>query len=450
MQAGFRKGRGCRDNILILTLAINHLLKNASKDTTAGIITYIDFVAAFDSINHSYMLESLKRYGVPLKYIRLVRAIYTSIAVRVRMQEVGGTRSYSRPVAIRRGAIQGDIPSPIAFLVALDRLLREHGGLETGLPITPALTLSDLEFADDAALANTCTLTASNRITNLDAGGRAEAGMSISRPKTKAQHIRHKDTVSDTTEADITNLPPEKQFKFKCPRCDRVFPSNAGMQVHIGRWCKGRRRKKQPSRKGTVADRIISRMKVEKHQDTLPKVMMGNEALDNVYSMVYLGAEIAGDGDQKVTLKHRCDIAWGRFAEHRRALTTTKLPTSLRFRLYAVLVISTMAYGADAWLFTQEIRKSLNGVSSKMLSSVTRRTIHEEARNPSFDAVQHVLKRRRAYLGHILRMSEDRTVRRYLTELSPAQRPFIPGSLLDDTDFRNINSAIDSARNREL
>ena len=85
-----------------------------------------------------------------------------------------------------------------------------------------------------------------------------------------------------------------------------------------------------------------------------------------------------------------------------------------------------------------------------MLSSVTRRTIHEEARNPSFDAVQHVLKRRRAYLGHILRMSEDRTVRRYLTELSPAQRPFIPGSLLDDTDFRDINSAIDSARNREL
>ena len=55
MQAGFRKGRGCRDNILILTMAINHLLKNVeSKNQTAGIITYIDFVAAFDSIKHSY------------------------------------------------------------------------------------------------------------------------------------------------------------------------------------------------------------------------------------------------------------------------------------------------------------------------------------------------------------------------------------------------------------
>ena len=114
--------------------------------------------------------------------------------------------------------------------------------------------------------------------------------------------------------------------------------------------------------------------------------------------MVYLSAKIAGDGDQKVTIKHRCAIARGRFVEHRRALTSTKLPTSLRLRLYAVLVISTMVYGADAWLFTQKIRKSLNGVSSKMLSSVTRRSIHEEAWNPSFDAVGHVLKRRRAYL----------------------------------------------------
>ena len=102
---------------------------------------------------------------------------------------------------------------------------------------------------------------------------------------------------------------------------------------------------------------------------------MGNEALDNVYSMVYLGAEIASDGDQKVTFKHRCDIAWGCFAEHRRVLKSTKLPTSLRLGLYAVLVISTMVYGAVAWMFIQETRKSLNGVSSKMSFSVTRRSL---------------------------------------------------------------------------
>ena len=50
----------------------------------AGIITYIDFVAAFDSIYHSYILKSLKQYNVPLKYVRLVAAIYQNASVRVR------------------------------------------------------------------------------------------------------------------------------------------------------------------------------------------------------------------------------------------------------------------------------------------------------------------------------------------------------------------------------
>ena len=53
MQAGFRKERGCRDNILILVTAINHLLSRAESDSkTMGVITYIDFTAAFDSILH--------------------------------------------------------------------------------------------------------------------------------------------------------------------------------------------------------------------------------------------------------------------------------------------------------------------------------------------------------------------------------------------------------------
>ena len=60
MQAGFRTGRGCRDNILILMMAINHVISRVEEDKCAGIITYIDFVAAFDSIYHSYMSESLK------------------------------------------------------------------------------------------------------------------------------------------------------------------------------------------------------------------------------------------------------------------------------------------------------------------------------------------------------------------------------------------------------
>ena len=118
-QAGFRKGRGCRDNIYILTQLIDKLLSDAEDETrSAAVITYIDFTAAFDSISHQYLLKALIEYGVPLKYCRLVKAIYDSAQVRVRLQETGGEKSYSRNINVRRGVIQGDIPSPVCFIVA--------------------------------------------------------------------------------------------------------------------------------------------------------------------------------------------------------------------------------------------------------------------------------------------------------------------------------------------
>ena len=80
MQAGFRKNRGCRDNVatkLMLVLAINKILEEAEIHVKSlDIITYIDFVASFDSVYHSYLLESLKKFDVPLKYCRIIKAIY--------------------------------------------------------------------------------------------------------------------------------------------------------------------------------------------------------------------------------------------------------------------------------------------------------------------------------------------------------------------------------------
>ena len=198
------------------------------------------------------------------------------------------------------------------FLVTLDRLLKEHGSLHTGLWITDQLILSELAFADDAALGNDSVEESSQRITNLSEGAK-EAGMEISVPKTKVQHISHRPKVSSTTEEDIANLPKDKKFKFECESCGMTYPTKHGRSVHQGRFCKGPNSKKPSRRRGTVADKIITKMKVEEHQKSLPKVMMGDQELENAYAMVYLGAEVAGDGDQQVTFKHRRDIAVGKF-----------------------------------------------------------------------------------------------------------------------------------------
>ena len=216
-----------------------------------------------------------------------------------------------------------------------------------------------------------------------------------------------------------------------------------------GDGAKKRKSARKPSRKGTVADRIVTRFKVEQLQETLDKVKIGTSELDNVYSFVYLGAEVAGDGDPAVMVKHRCDIAWGRLGEYRKPLLSAKLPIDMRTRLYASLVASSLTYGSSAWLLTSKMKQKVNGVNSKILALITKRSIHEEARSPTFDVVNHIACRRWEYLGHILRMDHHRALRRFLLELSPREAPYIPGSLLADTSFQNVDEMVEVAADRD-
>ena len=243
--------------------------------------------------------------------------------------------------------------------------------------------------------------------------------MKVSIPKTKAQHIRKRPIVSSTTENDIQNLPPEKKFKFECDKCSMTYPTKHGLAVHKGRWCKKRKNAKKPSRRGAVADRIVNRHKVEQVHKGLDKVKIGTEELENVYSFLYFGSEVPSDGDPDVTLKHRIDIAWARFTEYWKTLTAAKLPINMRIRLMRTLVTSSLTYASDAWLFTSKMKQKLNGVNSKMLSLITKRSIHHEAKTPTFDVIEHVLSRRWEYLGHILLMDDRRALKRFCLNCLP-------------------------------
>ena len=93
--------------------------------------------------------------------------------------------------------------------------------------------------------------------------------------------------------------------------------------------------------------------------------MIENGELENIYAFTYLGAEIPGDGDPLVPVKHRCDVAWGRFGEYRKTLMSSKLPIPMRCRLFNSLVSSTMSYGCEAWKLTIPVKRMVNSVNSK-------------------------------------------------------------------------------------
>ena len=75
-------------------------------------------------------------------------------------------------------------------------------------------------------------------------------------------------------------------------------------------------------------------------------------------------------------------------------------------------ICSVMTYGSEAWLLNTETRRALNGASSKMVSAITGRTVHEEAKSEgkTYDVVAGIRATRMRWLGQILRMDDGRMV----------------------------------------
>ena len=57
-----------------------------------------------------------------------------------------------------------------------------------------------------------------------------------------------------------------------------TYPAKHGLSVHQGRWCKDRRTAKKPSRKSTVADKLIQRLKLTKSRRTMRKSKSGKKS----------------------------------------------------------------------------------------------------------------------------------------------------------------------------
>jgi len=424
-QAGFRKARGCRDNVLILKIIINEIVK-ANQE---AVVTFIDYTAAFDSVSHRFLDESLAEAMVAPKVRRMIRAVYSCATGAVRLQRASGEHLCSERFEIRRGVIQGDIFSPPSFTLALDRIFRRYdvrcdgvGGPPLKCPRVPKL-----EYADDAALLNANASDASERLTSLAIGGLQDAGLQVSLKKTKAMPVRRYERTSDTTEDEVATL----KFKHSCATCDRAFPTERGLKVHIGRkWCRpdGPPR----SRKGTLADKAVKKAKRTEQASQMPKVSVDGHQLDNVLDFDYLGCRVAGDGDDSADMRQRMNVASARFRSLNHIWPDRRLQLKVKLDLYRKSVCTVFAHGSEAWTLTPAIRRSVNGFNSRCLHRITGRSYRAEATEPTFDLVRALRQRRMRWLGHIFRMPDGRLLRRAVMDVAGDGPPYPDGSLLMD------------------
>ena len=147
-QAGFRPGRGCRDNTFILRTLCQRMLQLGRAVT----LTFVDYSAAFDTVSHKFLDRALKKAGATNKVRAMFRAVYNSATAYTTAPDVDGKNVKSDIFPIKRGVVQGDITSPLYFILALDLILRIHDQrVDKGVTIDQTI-VHTLGYADDTDL----------------------------------------------------------------------------------------------------------------------------------------------------------------------------------------------------------------------------------------------------------------------------------------------------------
>ena len=107
VQAGFRKGRGTRDQIA----NICWIMEKAREFQKTIYFCFIDCVKAFDCVDHNKLWKILKEMGIPDHLTCLLRNLYAGQEATVRTEH--GTTDLSQ---IGKGVDQGCIYSHPAYL----------------------------------------------------------------------------------------------------------------------------------------------------------------------------------------------------------------------------------------------------------------------------------------------------------------------------------------------
>ena len=140
VQAGFRKGRGTRDQIA----NIRWIMEKAREFQKNIYFCFIDYAKAFDCVDHNKLWKILKEMGIP----GLLRNLYAGQEATVRTGH--GTTDWFQ---IGKGVRQGCILSPCLFNFYAGYIMRNAGLKETQAGINIAgRNINSLRYADDTTL----------------------------------------------------------------------------------------------------------------------------------------------------------------------------------------------------------------------------------------------------------------------------------------------------------
>ena len=143
-QAGFRPGRSCADQIFTLRA----LIELCYEFRQPQYIAFLDFSAAFDSLDRETLFDTLAAQGMPEKTCNILKAMYKCTRSQVRVNN-----RLTEEFRIVSGVRQGGVGSPSLFTRCIDEIMKEATSEQTpGVVLAGNIELHDLDFADNIGI----------------------------------------------------------------------------------------------------------------------------------------------------------------------------------------------------------------------------------------------------------------------------------------------------------
>jgi len=115
-QCAFRKGRSTTDQIFIL----KQLMEKHYEFNKDLYIIFVNYKQAYDSINRKELWKTMISFGIPKKYVDMVKLCNAKAVCKVKF-----LRELSSEFEINSGLRQGDALSPTLFNIGLEKVIRE-------------------------------------------------------------------------------------------------------------------------------------------------------------------------------------------------------------------------------------------------------------------------------------------------------------------------------------
>ena len=223
-QSGFRRNRGTTEPIFIL----RNIVEQSLEWNATLYLVFIDYEKAFDSIHRETLWKIMRQYGIPGKYIRLVKMFYDNDRCSVLTE--GGI---GEPFSVKSGVKQGCVMSGFLFILVIDWIMRKTVTRnDTGIQWSLTKKLEDLDYADDIVTVSSKMSHAQQKVDRLNSHGKT-MGLKINNGKTKS--IRINANRNEAITVDEYEVEDVGKFQYLGANVDKTGGADHDIRSRIGK-----------------------------------------------------------------------------------------------------------------------------------------------------------------------------------------------------------------------